>query len=102
MSWLWILVAAAGCFATKLLGYLVPRTWLENPTVSRTMSGVTIGVLAALVGLNTFTSGSTLAIDARLAALIVALVALWARAPFIVVVILGAAAAAVARLLGAS
>lgn len=99
--WAFVLAAAAGCFATKLAGYLVPRRWLEDRTVVETMSGTTIGVLAALVVLTTFVSGTVVAVDARLVALVVAIVALAARAPFIVVVLLGAVAAAVARLLGA-
>lgn len=100
--WAWVLAAAVGCFATKLAGYFIPRAWLEERTVVETMGGMTIGVLAALVVLTTFVSGTVVAVDARLVALVVAIIALAARAPFIVVVILGAVAAAVARLLGAA
>lgn len=102
MIWLWVLAASVGCFATKLAGYFMPRRWLEDPTVATTMSGMTIGVLASLVVLNTFVDGTAVMVDARLAALLVALIALAARAPFIVVVVLGAVAAGLARLLGAA
>ncbi|MDO5678602.1 MAG: AzlD domain-containing protein, partial [Propionibacteriaceae bacterium] len=60
----------------------------------------TVGLLASLVAVNTFVSGQALAFDARVAALLAAAVALWFRAPFLVVVIVGAAAAALARLAG--
>lgn len=99
-TWLWILGACAIAYATKLVGYLLPDSWLENPRVVHVSNAVTIGLLASLVMLNTFGSGSHLVVDARLVALVVAIVALLLRAPFIVVVIAGAAAAALTRLAG--
>ncbi|WP_130176277.1 AzlD domain-containing protein [Cryobacterium sp. SO1] len=98
--WGWILVACAVGFLTKLLGYLVPKKWLTNPRVARVAGTLTIGLLASLTIANTMASGQTLAVDARLGALVAAAVALWLKAPFLVVVIVGAAAAAGLRLLG--
>jgi uncharacterized membrane protein len=98
--WFWILVACAAAFLTKLLGYLVPASWLANPRVARVAGTLTIGLLASLTVANAVATGQTLAIDSRLGALVVAAIALWAKAPFIVVVIVGAAAAAGLRLLG--
>jgi len=98
--WGWILVACAVGFLTKLLGYLVPKKWLTNPRVARVAGTLTIGLLASLTIANTVASGQTLAVDARLGALVAAAVALWLKAPFLVVVIVGAAAAAGLRLLG--
>ncbi|TFD94802.1 AzlD domain-containing protein [Cryobacterium lactosi] len=98
--WGWILVACAVGFLTKLLGYLVPKKWLTNPRVARVAGTLTIGLLASLTIANTMASGQTLAVDARLGALAAAAVALWLKAPFLVVVIVGAAAAAGLRLLG--
>ena len=54
-------------------------------------------LLAALTVMNTFAAGSALVLDARLAALAVAALALWARLPFLIVVVLGAAAAGAVR-----
>lgn len=99
--WLWILIACVVSYLTKLAGYLVPARLMENPRMTRVAGTLTIGLLASLTAVNTFSSGQTLAIDARLAALLAAGVALWLRAPFLVVVLVGAGAAAVARLLGA-
>ena len=61
---------------------------------------VTVGLLAALTVMNTFTSGRELTLDARIVALVVALIALRMRAPFLLVVVLGAASVAAARALG--
>ncbi len=68
--------------------------------MARVSAGVTVGLLASLVAMNTVVDGQAVRLDARLAALVAAAVALLARAPFIVVVIVGAAAAALARLAG--
>lgn len=100
--WGWILLACAISIATKFLGFLVPATLLDNPRMLRVAGSLTIGLLAALTAVNTFASGRELAVDARVVALLVAAVALWLRAPFLVVVALGAVAAGVARLLGAA
>ena len=98
--WWWILVACVVAYLTKLLGYLVPRKWLTNPRIARLAGTLTIGLLASLTVANTVASGAQLAVDARLGALVAAVIALWLKAPFLVVVIVGAAAAAGFRLLG--
>ena len=61
---------------------------------------MTVALLAALVGVQTLTSGHTLVVDARLPALVVAAAALALRAPFIVVVLAAALTAAALRALG--
>lgn len=99
--WLWILAACLISYLTKLAGYLVPARLMENPRMTRVAGTLTIGLLASLTAVNTFSTGQGLVLDARLAALVAAGVALWLRAPFLVVVSVGAAAAAIARLLGA-
>lgn len=98
--WLWVLLACAIAFGTKLIGYLVPARWLEAPWVLPLSHGVTVGLLASLVAASTFTSGQQLAVDARVVALLAAAVALKLKAPYLVVVIVGAVAAALARLAG--
>lgn len=98
--WLWIIVACVAAFLTKLLGYLVPASWLANPRIARVAGTLTIGLLASLTVANTVATGQSLVVDSRLGALVVAAIALWFRAPFIVVVLAGAAAAALLRLAG--
>lgn len=94
----WLLLACAAAYAIKLAGYLVPARWLENERMTRVAGTLTIGLLASLTAMNTFAGGDGLALDARVGALLVAGVALWLRAPFLLVVIAGAAAAALLRL----
>jgi len=98
--WLLIVVACVVGFLTKLLGYLVPKKWLTNPRIARVAGTLTIGLLASLTVANAVATGQELAVDSRLGALVAAAVALWLKAPFLVVVIVGAAAAAGLRMLG--
>lgn len=102
MSGLWVavLLAGAACLAIKLAGHLLPEHWLAQPRVARVAALATVALLAALVAVQTATSGGRLTLDARLPALVVAAVALALRAPFVVVVLLAAATAAGLRLLG--
>lgn len=97
--WIWVLVAGALSFAVKMLGYLLPDSLFDNPRIASTANYITIGMLAALLVTNTVASGQGLGLDARLVALGAAALALALRAPFIVVIIAGAAAAGFARLL---
>ena len=98
--WMWLLLACLLGYAWKLLGYLVPATLLRNPRMSRIAGTMTIGLLASLTIVNAVASGQSLALDARMGALAAAGIALWLRAPFLVVVLAGAGAAAGLRLLG--
>lgn len=97
---LWLLISCGIAFLTKGIGYLLPTDKLEQPTFLRIAATMTIGLLAALVTMNTFADGQSLALDARVVALVAAIIALLLRAPFLAVVVIGAAAAAVARLAG--
>ena len=98
--WFWLLVAAVLSYLTKLLGYLVPAKVLANPRMSRVAGTLTIGLLASLTVVNAVDSGTSLVLDARIGALVAAAIALWFKAPFLVVVLVGALAAAGLRLLG--
>ncbi|MEM8905661.1 MAG: AzlD domain-containing protein [Actinomycetota bacterium] len=55
-------------------------------------------LLAGLVVVGTFAVGESLAVDARVVGTLVAGVALWRRAPFVVVVVVACAATALVRL----
>ncbi|MCW4453676.1 AzlD domain-containing protein [Flavobacterium sp. MXW15] len=98
--WGWILLASAAAYAIKLSGYLVPTRWLEKPRMTRVAGTLTIGLLASLTAMNAFASGQGLVLDARLGALLAAALALWWRLPFLLVVVAGAATAALLRLAG--
>ena len=98
--WIWLLLACVLAYAWKLMGYFVPAKLLKDPRMSRIAGTMTIGLLASLTIVNTVASGQTLAADSRLGALAAAAVALAFRAPFLLVVVVGAGAAALLRLIG--
>lgn len=97
MIWAAVIIASVGTYAEKVAGYLLPARLLENATLRRWTALLPIALLAALVAVQTFASGQSLVIDARAAGLLAAIVALLARAPFIVVVVVAAITAAVLR-----
>jgi uncharacterized membrane protein len=99
--WTAIVVAAGIAFGLKLAGYLVPAHLLEEPRVRRITAALPIALLAALVATQAFTgTGGALVLDARAAAVVVAVIALLLRAPFLLVVVLGAGTAALLRAVG--
>jgi len=97
-GWVAVLVTAAGCYLLKLLGVLVPEHWLEGERVARVLTLLPVALLAALAAVQTLATGDHLVLDARVAGVAAAVVALVLRAPFIVVVAVAAATAALLRL----
>lgn len=98
MTWTAILLAGAGCYLLKLAGLSVPRAVLDQPVVSRIADLLPVALLAALIAVQILGDGTTLAVDARLAGLAAAAVALALRAPFLAVVVVAAVVAALVRL----
>ena len=100
-TWVTVLLACALAYGLKLAGYLVPRRWVEGERRSRVTTLLPVALLAALVTVQTFVGeGGGLVLDARAAALAVALVLLVLRANFLVVVAGAAVVAALLRALG--
>ena len=99
MMWVAVLVTALGCYAIKLAGLSVPPRVLEHPRVERIADLLPVALLSGLIAVQVFASGQSLVVDARLAGLGAAVVALLLRAPFIVVVAVAALTAALLRLL---
>ena len=97
-GWVAVLVTAAGCYLLKLAGVFVPERWLEGERVTRVLTLLPVALLAALAAVQTFATGDHLVIDARVAGVAAAIVALRLRAPFIVVVVVAAATSALLRL----
>jgi len=98
MMWAGVLVASAACYGLKLAGLSLPQRWLADPRIQRTVPLIPIALLAALVATQTFSTGHRLVLDARTTALLVALIAVVLRAPFLVVVAAAAVTAALLRL----
>jgi membrane-associated phospholipid phosphatase len=99
VTWAGVLVASLACYGLKLAGLSLPQSWLQNERLQRTVPLIPIALLAALVATQTFATGQHLVLDVRAAALAVAIVAVLLRAPFLVVVAVAAATAALLRLL---
>lgn len=100
MIWAAVIAGSLGCYVAKLIGYLLPPALLENEGIRRLTGLLPVALLAALVAVQTFAVGQTLVMDARLAGLAAAVVALLLRAPFLVVVLVAAATAALLRSTG--
>jgi branched-subunit amino acid transport protein len=98
MMWLAIIGAGLGCYLLKLAGVSLPPRVLEHPSVERVADLIPVALLAALVAVQVFADGTRVTIDARAAGLAAAVVALMLRAPFLVVVFVAAATAALLRL----
>ncbi|KRB76035.1 branched-chain amino acid transporter AzlD [Nocardioides sp. Root190] len=101
MIWWAVLGAGLGCYLLKLAGLSVPQRVLAHPVVARIADLIPPALLAALVTVQVLAApgGGELVLDARIAALGVAVLLLLARAPFLVVVFGSAAVAALLRLL---
>lgn len=97
--WWAILATFVGCYAAKVVGLSVPERVLNHPFTVRIAALIPVGLLGALVGVQSFASGPEVVLDARVPALVLAGVLLVLRAPFLVVVFGAAAFAAVLRLL---
>ena len=95
--WAAVIAGAIGCYAFKLLGLSVPERILEHPRADRIADLLPVALLSALIAVQTFADGRSLTIDARAAGLAVAVVAVWRRAPFLLVVFLAALTTALIR-----
>ena len=47
--WVAVLLGCAACYALKLVGYLVPGSWLEGERTSRITTLLPVALLAALI-----------------------------------------------------
>jgi hypothetical protein len=97
--WVTLLFACLLAYLAKLAGHIVPPSWLDHPTAARISALLPVSLLAALVAVQTVVSDGRLVLDARAAGLAAAAVALLLRAPFLVVVVVGAVVAAGLRAL---
>jgi len=98
MIWWAVLAAGVACYLLKLAGLSVPARILEHPLIERIADLIPVALLAALVAVQVFSSGTSLVVDARAVGLGAAVLLLLARAPFLVVVFGAAVVAAVVRL----
>lgn len=97
MSWWFIFALAAGCYGCKVVGLVVFGGRTLPPIAGRCLALIPAAMISALIVLNTFANGHDLTVDARAAGVGAAVVAAWRKAPFIVVIVVGAAVTAVVR-----
>jgi branched-subunit amino acid transport protein len=97
--WITLIALAIGTFLSKAAGTLVLGGRDLSPRALNVTALVAPAILAALVMFETFSADGGVAIDARAAGLGAALVALLAKAPMIVVVLVAAAVTAGLRAL---
>lgn len=100
MTWTAVIVLAAGSWALKAIGPVLAGGRTLPPRLDTIVALLPPALLAALVALQTLTVERAIVVDARLPAILVAGVALWRGAPFLVVVLLGTLTAAGLRALG--
>ncbi len=96
--WLGIIIGAVAVYSWKFVGHLVPRRILDHPRVAATANYLTIALMAALVGVQTFTTKHAVVIDARFAAMLLAILLTAFRVPFLATVAASATLAALIRL----
>ena len=98
-NWAVVIATAVGCYLLKLVGYVVPAAALQRPRIRRVVELTPVALLAALVVVQAVADGRRLTVDGpRLAGLAVGAVAVWRRAPFLVVVVVAGLTAALLRL----
>jgi len=97
--WLGIVIMAVGCFALKLAGLSIPAGVLNHPLTVRAADLIPVALLGALIAVQVFGDGSSLSIDARVLALVVAAVLLMLRLPFLPMVFAAALVAALVRMI---
>jgi len=99
MSWLTLLGLAAGAYAFKAVGLVLLGGRKLPAKLTDVMALLPAALLPALVVVGTLAAGGrrALVLDARAAGVLVAGAAAWRRAPFPVVIALGAVVTAVVR-----
>ena len=97
-AWTAVLTVGAGTVLLKAVGPVLVSGRRLPPRATELLEMVAPAILAALVVTETFASGRALVLDARLAGAAAGLVAVLFRAPLWLVVIVGALATALVRL----
>jgi hypothetical protein len=95
--WIAVLVASVAVYSWKILGSMLPERVLNHPKISRLATFLTVALMAGLVGVQGFVDNRDVVMDARLPALLLAVVLAILRVPFILIVLAAAATAAALR-----
>ena len=98
--WLTIALVAVASFALKAAGPLILGDRQLGPRATRVVALLAPALLTALVLVDTVTSGQRLVVDARLAGVVAAGIAMLLRAPLLVSLGVAVVTTALVRLLG--
>jgi branched-subunit amino acid transport protein len=99
VSSVWVVVAAVGLgtVAIKALGPVLLGGRPLPERVAGPVSFVAPALLAALVATQTFGAGRSLVLDDRVVGLAASAIAVWLRAPILVVIVVAASATSLVR-----
>ena len=97
-AWETLIAVGAGTVVLKAVGPVAVSGRRLPPRIGELLGVVAPAILAALVVTETFASGRSLVVDARLAGLGAGIVAVALRAPLWLVIVVGALATALVRL----
>ena len=95
-----LVVLATGTYVFKAAGPLVLGDRRLPVRLQSIVDLLPAALLASLAIVSTVSDGSAVTLDARLVGLIVAGIALWRRAPFVIVIVVASAATALVRAIG--
>lgn len=95
-----IVVLGVGTFAMRLAGVVLGDRLRLSPSVGRLLPLAAVALLAALAATAALTDGAQFAGVARPVGVLAGVIAAWRKLPFVAVVIIAAATAAILRLLG--
>jgi branched-subunit amino acid transport protein len=98
-AWEVVVLTGLGTVVIKSLGPLLMGGRPLPPRIGRLVILLAPALLAALVAINTFADDGSLTIDARVLGVGVAAIAIWRRAPVLLVIVLAAGTTALARAL---
>ena len=85
--WIGVIGTSVIAFSLKYAGHSVPEKLLSNPLLKRINLLIPIALLSALVAVQSVTTKSAIVVDHRLAGLSAAIIALFFKAPFPIVVL---------------
>jgi branched-subunit amino acid transport protein len=98
-AWLVVVLVGAATIMIKAIGPVLLGGRELPPRIASLIALLAPALLAALVAINTFGSGQSLAVDERLLGVAAAGVAIWRKAPVLLVVVIAAAVTGLARAL---
>jgi branched-subunit amino acid transport protein len=98
VSWAAIAVLAVWASGFKFVGLVVVGPRRLPAPIGRCLALLPAALLSALVVVNTVSTGRSIVLDARVPGVAAAAVAVWRKAPFPVVIVVGAAVTALIRL----